>query len=111
ADVYLGFLNPMLIYPDHAVLYRFFPVDALHSVQEVIWLVHEEAEEGRDYDQAALIWLWDVTTQADKRIIEDNQRGVASRFYRPGPLVEMEAWMALFIDSYIDTLLTGDMRT
>jgi Rieske 2Fe-2S family protein len=52
--------------------------------------VRQDAEAGRDYDTAALTWLWHVTSEADKRIIEENQRGVASRFYEPGPYAPME---------------------
>lgn len=109
-DVYVGVLNPMLIYSDHAVLYRFLPIDRDNSVQEILWLVHEDAQEGRDYHRDALTWLWDVTTIADKRIIEDNQKGVNSRFYEPGPLVAMEGYTRRFIDAYLGMLLDGGDR-
>ncbi len=104
SDAYVGMLNPMLLYCDHAVLYRFFPIDANTCAQEIIWLVHEDAEAGRDYDLDRLIWLWDVTTRADKRIVEANARGVASRHYVPGPLVPMEQYIARFITTYQATL-------
>ncbi|WP_050928188.1 aromatic ring-hydroxylating oxygenase subunit alpha [Aestuariivita boseongensis] len=104
SDVYVGILNPMLVYCDHAVLYRFVPVDLHHSVQEIIWLVHEDAEEGRDYDLGRLTWLWDVTTEADKRIIEANQEGIGSRYYEPGPLVEMEQYTRRFLETYLARL-------
>lgn len=107
-DVYVGILNPMLIYSDHAVLYRFLPVDKDNSIQEILWLVHEDAVEGADYDRDALTWLWDVTTIADKTIVEDNQRGVNSRFYEPGPLVGMEGYTRRFIDAYLNMLLDGE---
>ena len=35
-------------------------------------------------------WLWDVTSLADQRIIEDNQEGVNSRYYQPGAYGPME---------------------
>lgn len=104
SDVYVGILNPMLVYCDHALIYRFIPVDKDTSVQEITWLVHEDAQEGRDYDLGRLKWLWDVTTVADKRIIEMNQNGVNSRFYEPGPLVGMETYTERFIDAYLTTL-------
>lgn len=100
SDIYIGILNPMLIYCDHAVIYRFIPVDRDTTIQEIIWLVHEDAVEGRDYDLARLTWLWDVTTIADKRIIEKNQEGVRSRYYEPGPLAGMEAYTRRFLDLY-----------
>ena len=111
SDAYVGFLNPMLLYCDHAVLYRFLPVDAETCAQEIIWLVHADAEAGRDYDVDRLTWLWDVTTKADKRIVEDNARGVASRHYVPGPLVPMEGYVARFIDAYQTTLRHHEART
>jgi Rieske 2Fe-2S family protein len=100
SDLYVGILNPMLIYNDHVVIYRFLPVDRHISVQEIIWLVRDDAVEGRDYVPERLTWLWDVTTQADKWIIENNQQGVNSRYYEPGPLAEMEAYTQRFIDLY-----------
>lgn len=110
SDVYIGILNPMLIYCDHAVIYRFIPVDKDHSLQEVIWLVQDDAVEGRDYDLARLTWLWDVTTLADKHIIEKNHQGITSRYYEPGPFVEMEAYAKRFVDSYLNTIKTGTME-
>ncbi|APE43230.1 hypothetical protein BOO69_07235 [Sulfitobacter alexandrii] len=104
SDAYVGMLNPMLLYCDHAVLYRFLPTDTDHCAQEIIWLVREGARPGRDYNIDRLTWLWDVTTKSDKRIVEDNARGVASRHYRPGPLVPMERYVARFIDAYQTTL-------
>jgi len=101
SDLYLGMLNPVLIYNDHAVIYRFIPVNRDRSVQEIIWLVRDDAEPGRDYDPDRLTWLWDVTTLADKLIIEKNQEGVASRYYTPGPLAGMEAYTQRFIDYYL----------
>ena len=105
SDVYVGILNPMLVYCDHAVIYRFLPVDLHHSVQEIIWLVHEDAVEGRDYDLERLTWLWDVTTEADKRIIEANQDGIRSQYYEPGPLVDMERYTRRFLDAYLERLV------
>ncbi len=104
SDVYVGILNPMLVYCDHAVIYRFIPVDGDNSVQEIIWLVHEDALEGRDYDLARLTWLWDVTTIADKHIIEMNQAGVRSRYYEPGPFVAMESYTERFVAAYLAAL-------
>jgi phenylpropionate dioxygenase-like ring-hydroxylating dioxygenase large terminal subunit len=48
------------------------------------------ARAGVDYDAARLTWLWQVTSVADKRIIELNQQGINSRYYEPGPYSEME---------------------
>jgi Rieske 2Fe-2S family protein len=100
----VGYLYAFLAYADHGVLYRFMPRSVLETEMEVIWLVAGEAEEGRDYDPGALTWLWDVTSLADKRIIETNQAGVLSRFYRPGPFSEMEPGTRQFVDRYLADL-------
>jgi hypothetical protein len=42
-----------------------------------------------------------VTSEADKRIIEDNQRGVNSRYYEPGPFSIMESQERRFIEWYL----------
>ena len=68
------------------MLYRFAPRGHYLTDCEITWLVNGSAVEGKDYNRADLIWLWDVTTIADKSIIERNQAGVDSRFYEPGPL-------------------------
>ena len=55
-----------------------------------MWLVDKDAKEGKDYDIDEIIWMWGVTTRADKTIIENNQKGVLSSKYTPGPLSLME---------------------
>jgi len=53
-------------------------------------MVRGDAEEGKDYDRDELMWLWDITTHADEKIIVNNWKGVNSRFYRPGRFSGME---------------------
>jgi Rieske 2Fe-2S family protein len=36
------------------------------------------------------MWLWDITTKADKEIIVNNWKGVKSKYYQPGPFSAME---------------------
>ena len=72
------------------------------------WLVRADAEEGSDYDLENLTWLWDVTTLADKRIIEANQQGISSRFYEPGPYSEMEELTQRFSEWYLSTMSDED---
>jgi Rieske 2Fe-2S family protein len=101
-DLHLGPLSFALAYCDHVVVYRFAPRDRCLTDCEITWLVNGSAVEGRDYRLADLIWLWDVTTIADKEIIERNQAGVDSRFYEPGPLSEsMEYFTQEFLDWYV----------
>jgi Rieske 2Fe-2S family protein len=100
----LGYLSAFLAYADHGIAYRFIPRGVLETEMEVIWLVDREAREGADYDLAALTWLWDVTTLADKRIIERNQAGVLSRFYESGPFSLMEPGARQYVDRYLADL-------
>ena len=90
-----------LAYCDHVVLYRFTPVSIDATDCEVSWLVNEKARKGKDYDLDQLTWLWDVTTEADRQIIENNQKGVNSRFFEPGPLSQMENFANRFIRWYL----------
>jgi Rieske 2Fe-2S family protein len=100
-DLQIGPVLFGLMYCDHVVLYRFTPrgVDAADC--DITWLVRGDAEEGRDYDRDRLTWLWDVTTHADKAIIERNQQGVNSRYYVPGPLSPMENYTWKFLSWYL----------
>jgi len=105
----LGYLSAFLAYADHGVIYRFIPRGVLETEMEVIWLVAGEARAGSDYDPEALTWLWDVTSLADKRIIERNQAGVLSRLYSPGPFSLMEPGTTQLVDRYLaDLAATGD---
>ena len=90
-----------IAYPDHGVIYRFIPLTASTSAMELIWLVRGDAKEGLDYDVDKLTWLWRVTTQADKRITEDNQKGVNSSFYEPGPYSPVEPNAIRWIEWYL----------
>ena len=100
----LGLLSAFLAYPDYGVLYRFVPRSVLETGMEVIWLVDGGAEEGRDYDPGRLTWLWDVTSVADKRIIERNQAGVKSRAFTPGPFSLMEPGTQAYVERYLAEL-------
>lgn len=98
SDFNFGPLNYLLVYSDHAVGYVFTPVDDGSCQCEIYWLVRGDAVEGKDYDRDELMWLWDVTTLADERIIVNNWKGVNSRYYRPGPFSNMEDHEQQFVD-------------
>jgi phenylpropionate dioxygenase-like ring-hydroxylating dioxygenase large terminal subunit len=104
-DLHLGPLTFALAYCDHVVVYRFAPRGLRLTDCEITWLVNGTAVEGQDYRLADLTWLWDVTTIADKEIIERNQAGVDSRYYVPGPLSPaMETFTQQFLDWYVAVL-------
>lgn len=105
SELMLGPLSYFLIYDDHMLGYRFLPVSVDECICDVSWFVNESAVQGKDYQLEQLTWLWDVTTQADKRIIKNNQKGVNSRYYQPGRLSEMESFQQSFLNWYLQTLV------
>tara|TARA_B100001079_G_C16389293_1_gene506015 strand:- start:339 stop:1580 length:1242 start_codon:yes stop_codon:yes gene_type:complete len=82
--------NSLIMSNDFATTFTFIPRGPMETDVEIMWLVHQDAIEGKDYDLNDLIWMWDQTTIADKKIIENNQKGVNSKKYIPGPLSKME---------------------
>jgi Rieske 2Fe-2S family protein len=103
----VGLNNHFLAYADHGVIYRFVPQTVDCTDMEVIWLVRGDAVAGVDYDVERLTWLWRVTSEADKRIIELNQQGVNSRWYEPGPYSQMEQHAARFVRWILAGLSAG----
>lgn len=101
ADVMFGPVTYAILYPDHAVLYRFLPTGVQSTELDIIWLVNQNAVEGKDYDIEPLVWLWTVTSEADKTIIVNNQKGVNSIFYEAGPLSNTESYLSDFIQWYL----------
>jgi Rieske 2Fe-2S family protein len=106
-DLQVGPVTFGLAYCDYVVIYRFTPLSMDQCECDITWLVNGDAEEGKDYDKARLTWLWDVTTLADKRIIEHNARGVKSRYYEPGPYSMMEEYTWKFNAWYLAAIRPG----
>ncbi len=103
-DFQVGPVSFALAYCDYVVIYRFTPLALGRSECDITWLVNGGAEEGKDYDKTRLTWLWDVTTLADKRIIEYNAEGVKSRYYEPGPYSNMEEFTWKFMSWYLQAI-------
>jgi len=93
-----------LVCNDHAMLTRFTPRSPLETELELTWLVRADAVEGQDFDPAEVSWLWSVTAAQDKKICADNQRGILSGRYQPGPLAKTEASVAAFHAWYLGEL-------
>ena len=103
SNIMFSNLTYMLVYSDHVVLYRFTPKSATSTDADLVWLVRSDAQP-ETYDIERMRWLWNVTTVADKDIIERNQKGVLSRFYKPGPYAPMEIYTIDFIKWYLDII-------
>jgi Rieske 2Fe-2S family protein len=71
---------------DHSVAVRLTPNGLAHTQIRMTWLVDQKAEEGKDYDLDKMLpfWLW--TAEQDWQICVNQQRGVTSHAYTPGPL-------------------------
>ena len=104
SDIQIGILNNFLSYSDHVIGYRFIPRSLQITDIEVIWMVRDDAEEGKDYNLEDLTWLWHCTSQDDERIIALNQKGVNSNHYVPGPLSNMEWGIKAFHAGYLKQL-------
>jgi Rieske 2Fe-2S family protein len=89
---------------DYALLTRFTPVSPLETELELTWLVHQDAAEGRDYDTERVCWLWRVTAEQDRTICENNQRGILSSRYQPGPYATTERACDEFMTWYLNEL-------
>ncbi len=103
-SIHLGGTTFLVCYADHGMIYRFIPTGVERCEMELIWLVNGAAVEGQDYDFRRLTWLWTVTTEEDKKIIEHTSRGVRSKYYRPGPIAPMEQNELRYISWYLDEI-------
>jgi phenylpropionate dioxygenase-like ring-hydroxylating dioxygenase large terminal subunit len=97
-------LNWFVACNDHAMLARFTPLGPQATEMEFTWLVRADAVAGVDYDPLTLSWLWRITAEQDKTICENNQKGVNSRRYQPGPYSAVEASTRDFITWYLAQL-------
>ncbi|RDB43151.1 aromatic ring-hydroxylating dioxygenase subunit alpha [Halomonas sp. DQ26W] len=90
---------------DHAVVFRVMPLGPQQTVVTTKWLVHKDAVEGVDYDPTALRRVWDATNDQDRRLAEENQRGINSKAYSPGPYSPTYEFGVIdFIDWYCERL-------
>ncbi|RBO53832.1 Rieske (2Fe-2S) protein [Rhodovulum sp. BSW8] len=90
---------------DHSIVFRVTPVSARETEVTTKWLVHRDAVEGRDYDLTRLTEVWIATNDEDRRVVEDNQLGIDSPAYVPGPYSAVqESGVIQFVDWYCRTL-------
>ena len=100
---------------DHAVTFRVLPLDATHTAVTTKWLVHKDAVEGVDYHIDELTAVWNATNDQDRRVVEDNQFGINSPAYEPGPYsLAAEGGVNQFVEwycSFAEKALSGDRAT
>jgi Rieske 2Fe-2S family protein len=86
---------------DYAILVRMLPIGPEETLVTAKWLVHRDAEEGRDYKTPHLTETWSKTNDQDRILVERNQQGVNSFGYVPGPYSqETEAGVINFVEWY-----------
>ena len=93
---------------DHIIVFTVWPISAQETVVTTKWLVHKDAVEGVDYDVERMRKVWDATNDQDRRLAEENQRGINSIAYQPGPYSKTyEFGVVNFIDWYSERLLNN----
>lgn len=88
---------------DHVFTFSAMPTGPQETLVVSKWLVHKDAVEGIDYDVAKLTELWTRTNDQDRELAENNQRGVNSAGYVPGPYsAATEDLVLRFVDWYCE---------
>jgi stachydrine N-demethylase len=67
--------------------------------------VHKDVVEGVDYDLKELTEVWNATNDQDRQIVQENQKGILSPAYQPGPYAPAdEGGVAQFVEWYAATM-------
>lgn len=89
---------------DHTFMFSAMPTSPTETHVVSKWIVHKDAVAGVDYDVDNLAELWSRTNLQDKELAENNQRGVNSPGFTPGPYSPEAEMLALrFTDWYCNT--------
>ncbi|MDX1545254.1 MAG: SRPBCC family protein, partial [Christiangramia sp.] len=89
---------------DYAWAMRITPKDARSCIIDITFLVDYNAKEGKDYSKENLTQFWDITGGQDWELIKNNQTGIESSQYRPGPYSLVEKEVSDFDAWYISEL-------
>jgi Rieske 2Fe-2S family protein len=97
---------------DHTIVFRVLPLGPQKTLVTTKWLVHKDAVEGVDYDPENMRKVWDATNDQDRVLAEENQRGINSIAYQPGPYSEtFEFGVIDFINWYSDRIIENTGHT
>ena len=81
------------------------PISPTETEVTTKWLVHKDAVEGVDYDLENLTRVWVATNDQDRQVVEENQRGINSPAFVPGPYSTIqEDGVIQFVDWYLATI-------
>jgi Rieske 2Fe-2S family protein len=81
---------------DHVLTFATLPLERGRTLVRSTWLVHADAQEGRDYDLEKLTSVWNATNAQDAAFVKETQRGASSPAYEPGPIAASEYMVKLF---------------
>ncbi len=88
---------------DITFMFQCLPVGPEETIVYAKWLVHKDAVEGVDYQLDHLLQVWNETNLQDRDLVENNQRGVNSLGFVPGPFSTQSESLALrFTDWYVN---------
>jgi glycine betaine catabolism A len=85
---------------DYAAAARLTPLGPALTAIRATWLVDKGAVEGKDYTLDRLLPLWSITNDQDWRIVEDQQAGVSSSRYVPGPFSRTREFNVAHFDEW-----------
>ncbi|MCC7045543.1 MAG: aromatic ring-hydroxylating dioxygenase subunit alpha [Alphaproteobacteria bacterium] len=104
--------NHLLV--DHAISFKVIPLGPRRTKLTTKWLVNKDAVEDVDYDLKTLTEVWLATNDEDRTLVEQNQRGINSPAYTPGPYAPAdENGVVQFVDWYstlMERRLDGQRR-
>ncbi|UOA29233.1 aromatic ring-hydroxylating dioxygenase subunit alpha [Pseudosulfitobacter sp. DSM 107133] len=90
---------------DHSITFRVTPIGPQETQVQTTWLVNKDAVEGVDYDLKNLTTVWEHTNDEDRRVVENNQSGINSPAYEPGPYSpQHEDGVIQFVNWYLDRM-------
>lgn len=93
---------------DHTVAFRVLPLGPRETMVTTWWLVNKDAQEGVDYDVGNLTRVWTATNEQDRVLVENNQAGINSKAYEPGPYSpHIEFGVQNFVDWYTGEMMAG----
>jgi len=81
---------------DYSFTFAVIPLGPQETRVDSTWLVHKDAVEGVDYTIDGLTETWTKTNLQDRELAENNQRGVNSVGYKPGPYSLEEDFVSRF---------------
>jgi glycine betaine catabolism A len=93
---------------DHIVSFSVLPLAPDRTLLRTRWLVHQDAEEGVDYDVDRMTSVWTATNAQDGALVERAQQGISSPAYQEGPYSPFtEGLVDKFCDWYLKRLTAG----